>query len=545
MKHFINRKGDIVTEALDGFLATAPASALGRLDDYPHTKVILRTDWDKSRVALISGGGSGHEPAHAGFVGEGMLTAAVCGEIFASPSVDAVLTAIRTVTGDAGCLLIVKNYTGDRLNFGLAAERAKALGYKVEMVIVGDDIAIPGAHNPRGLAGTLFVHKVAGFMAAQGAALDVIASMAKEVAASTSSIGLALDSCTVPGNAKNDRLGHDEAELGLGIHGEPGVSKIDLASADALMALACKKLQDALGTHDGPLAVLLNNLGAVPPLEMGVLANAFMKTELAARCELVIGPAHLMTSLDMAGFSVSTLKLNRMWLTALETPVAASHWPGARHPGAPRLVQPAETGVSAAFPSRNDAVAAAIRAVSEKLIGSEEELNHLDGRIGDGDTGTTFAQAARSVLDALDTLPCNDPAALGATLGALMSRAMGGSSGVLMAILFTRAGDALRQGESWPAALQAGAQQIMYYGGARKGDRTLLDALLPALNSLLEGGSLQDAAAAARRGAAKTATMTAARAGRASYVPQDSLTGVTDPGAEAIARAFEIIAATL
>ena len=145
MKHFFNRRDTIVTEALDGLLRDAAAGTLARLDGYPDIKVVLRADWDKSKVALVSGGGAGHEPSHAGFVGRGMLTAAVSGEIFASPSVEAVLTAIRAVTGQAGCLLIVKNYTGDRLNFGLAAEKARAEGFDVEMVIVADDIALPGA----------------------------------------------------------------------------------------------------------------------------------------------------------------------------------------------------------------------------------------------------------------------------------------------------------------------------------------------------------------------------------------------------------------
>lgn len=135
---------------------------MARLDGFPFVRVVVRTDWDKSNVALISGGGSGHEPAHAGFVGKGMLTAAVCGDVFASPSVDAVLAGILAVTGDAGCVLIVKNYTGDRLNFGLAAERARSLGLRVEMVVVHDDIALPDLSQPRGLAGTLLVHKIAG-----------------------------------------------------------------------------------------------------------------------------------------------------------------------------------------------------------------------------------------------------------------------------------------------------------------------------------------------------------------------------------------------
>ena len=144
MTQFMNKRENIVTEAIDG-LIMASGGRLARLDGYPHIRVVVRADWDKSRVALVSGGGSGHEPAHAGFVGAGMLTAAVCGDVFASPSVDAVLAGILAVTGPAGCLLIVKNYTGDRLNFGLAAERARAFGRKVSMVVVDDDIALPDA----------------------------------------------------------------------------------------------------------------------------------------------------------------------------------------------------------------------------------------------------------------------------------------------------------------------------------------------------------------------------------------------------------------
>ena len=139
MKQFINAKEDMVTEAIDGTI-TASGGTLTRLDGYPHIRVVVRADWDKSKVALVTGGGSGHEPAHAGFIGKGMLTAAVCGDVFASPSADAVLAGILAVTGHSGCLLIVKNYTGDRLNFGLAAERARAFGHKVSMVIVDDDI---------------------------------------------------------------------------------------------------------------------------------------------------------------------------------------------------------------------------------------------------------------------------------------------------------------------------------------------------------------------------------------------------------------------
>src|SRR5881394_2231503 len=181
MKRFLNARETIVTESIDGLLSSS-GGKLARLDGYPHIKVVVRKNWDRRKVAVVSGGGAGHEPAHAGFVGAGMLTGAVCGEIFASPSVDAVLACIMAVTGAPGCLLIVKNYTGDRLNFGLAAEKAKRLGYAVEMVIVSDDIALPDSSRPRGIAGTLFVHKIAGYLSESGLPLDAVKQGAQDAA---------------------------------------------------------------------------------------------------------------------------------------------------------------------------------------------------------------------------------------------------------------------------------------------------------------------------------------------------------------------------
>ena len=221
MKHFIEERQSIVTDAIDAEVALS-GGKLARLDGYPAIKVVVRTDWDRSKVAVVSGGGAGHEPSHLGFVGEGMLTAAVCGELFASPSVDAVLAGILAVPGKAGCLLVVKNYTGDRLNFGLAAEKARALGLDVEMVVVADDVAIADAAQARGLAGTLFVHKVAGHLARAGASLGKVKAAAERVARSAVSIGLSMSSCTIPGRPTETRMGAEEVELGLGIHGEPG-----------------------------------------------------------------------------------------------------------------------------------------------------------------------------------------------------------------------------------------------------------------------------------------------------------------------------------
>ena len=212
--------------ALDGFLLCNPQ--LTRLDGFPDIKVVLRADWDHSKVSIISGGGSGHEPSHAGLVGQGMLTAAVCGNVFASPSVAAVEAAVRATTrptadGGHGCLLVVKNYTGDRLNFGLAAEICRADGFAVEVVFVADDAALDTGKitGRRGLAGTVLVHKCAGAVAEQGKGLAEVAAVAREVAGLVQTIGLAMSTCCVPGKPKSDRLdGASTAELGLGIHGE-------------------------------------------------------------------------------------------------------------------------------------------------------------------------------------------------------------------------------------------------------------------------------------------------------------------------------------
>ena len=226
---------------------------------------------------MISGGGSGHEPAHAGFVGQ-MLTAAVCGDVFASPSVDAVLAAILAVTGPQGCVLIVKNYTGDRLNFGLAAERARSIGLKVSMVVVDDDIALPNIPQPRGLAGTLFVHKIAGALAAEGASLETITAVAERIIGNVKTIGLSLDTCVVPGSEKIDRIPNGCAELGLGIHGEAGIEQIDYAGVNAAVAVMVQKL--AQSVDQGDLVVLVNNLGGVSSLEMSIVANEIFDPNL-------------------------------------------------------------------------------------------------------------------------------------------------------------------------------------------------------------------------------------------------------------------------
>jgi len=535
MKQFINSKETLVTEAIDGSLRMA-GGRLARLDGYPHIKVVVRTDWDRSKVALVSGGGSGHEPSHAGFVGQGMLTAAVCGEVFASPSVDAVLAGILAVTGKAGCLLIVKNYTGDRLNFGLAAERARAFGLKVNMVIVDDDVALPDLPQARGVAGTLFVHKIAGALADQGADLDTVTQAAAEVIDGVVSIGMSLDTCTIPGSPKEERIARGKAELGLGIHGEPGIEQVGFSGAKDAVEMVVDRLAPNIGP--GPHVALLNNLGGATPLEMAVLAEELVRSRIGDQIRWIVGPAPMMTSLDMQGFSVSLLPLGKVAERGLLAPVAPWAWPGCL-PVGDIAVEPLPDGLTPILPtpSSNPQVRQFIENCCDILIAAEEDLNALDAKSGDGDTGSTLATAARALKSALDRLPLADLTQLYRAIGLELSQTMGGSSGVLLAIFFAAAGDASASGNDIGSSLAAGLDRIQQVGGARPGDRTMIDALAPALEAL--PGGLAAAAAAAREGADATAKITKARAGRASYISAENLAGHNDPGAEAVARLLE------
>ncbi|CAI0472806.1 unnamed protein product [Linum tenue] len=232
-KKLINDPNDVVTEFIEGLVESYPG--MQYLDGFPEVKVVLRADVagaKNDKVAIISGGGSGHEPAHAGFVGEGMLTAAVCGDVFASPQVDSILAGIRAVTGPMGCLLIVKNYTGDRLNFGLAAEQAKSEGYKVEL-----EMTVLYHHHE-----ALLAEEVAGAAAAAGLPLEDVAEEARHASELVGTMGVALSVCTLPGQVTPDRLGLGKMELGLGIHGEPGAAVADIQPVAVVVSHVLKQI---------------------------------------------------------------------------------------------------------------------------------------------------------------------------------------------------------------------------------------------------------------------------------------------------------------
>ncbi|NP_001234326.2 putative 3,4-dihydroxy-2-butanone kinase [Solanum lycopersicum] len=579
-KKLINDPNDVVTEFIEGLIENYPG--LQYLDGFPEVKVVLRADvsgakYDK--VAIISGGGSGHEPAHAGFVGEGMLTAAICGDVFASPNVDSILAGIRAVTGPMGCLLIVKNYTGDRLNFGLAAEQAKSEGYKVEMVIVGDDCALPpprGIAGRRGLAGTLLVHKVAGAAAACGLPLADVAAEAKRASEMVGTMGVALSVCTLPGQVTSDRLGPGKMELGLGIHGEPGAAVADLQPVDVVVSHVLKEILSPETnyvpiTRGSRVVLLINGLGATPLMELMIIAGKAVP-ELQLEHGLAVDRVYtgsFMTSLDMAGFSISVMKADQAILDRLDAPTKAPNWPvgaeGNRPPAKiPVPLPPSHSIKIEKTLSRPEKLSpqghileTAIEAAATEVVNLRDNLNEWDNKVGDGDCGSTMFRGAVAILEDMKKYyPLNDPAETVNEIGASIGRVMGGTSGILYSIFCKAAYAKLKENAEsvvtaihWADALEAAIAAVSKYGGASAGYRTLLDALIPALSALKErlnaGDDPADAfiisAEAASAGAESTKHMQA-QAGRSTYVPGDILASVPDPGAMAAAAWYRAAA---
>ncbi|KAL6843653.1 hypothetical protein ACP4OV_026715 [Aristida adscensionis] len=578
-KKLINDPDDVVTEFIEGLVETYPG--LQYLDGFPQIKVVLRADvvrgaYDK--VAVISGGGSGHEPAHAGFVGTGMLTAAVSGDVFASPPVDSILAAIRAVTGPMGCLLIVKNYTGDRLNFGLAAEQAKSEGYKMEMVIVGDDCALPpprGIAGRRGLAGTILVHKVAGAAAEAGLSLADVAAEAKHAAEAVGTMGVALSVCTLPGQVTSDRLGPKQMELGLGIHGEPGVAVVDLKPVDVVVEHVLKEIlsqetQYLPITRGSNAVLLINGLGATPIMELMIAARKAVP-ELQLEYGIAVDRVYtgsLMTSLDMAGFSITIMKSDENILQRLDAPTRAPAWPvGCEDrsrppakfpvpvPPSPSVkedeifTQPQELSIQGCI------LEAAIEAGAKEIINLKDSLNEWDSKVGDGDCGTTMFRGATAILeDMKKRYPMNDAAGTINEIGLTIRRVMGGTSGILYDILCKAAYASLKQSTTitsneWADALEVSVSAVSKYGGASAGYRTMLDALIPAstvLQQRLKAGddpvtAFIASSEAASAGAESTKQMQA-KAGRSSYISPDLLTSIPDPGAMAAATWYRAAA---
>ena len=557
MKKLINRPEDAVEEMLQGVSVLHPGSV--RLRGH---KAMLREDAEQIRdqqVAIISGGGSGHEPAHAGYVGAGMLSAAVAGEIFTSPSSDSVFAAIKAVAGRRGALLVVKNYTGDRLNFGVAAEMARADGIPVETVIVNDDVALKGteqATGARGLAGTILIHKLVGAAASEGKSLADLAAIGNAAIQSLATMGLSFSAGTSPAVGKPSfELGEDEMELGLGIHGEPGVKRTQLKSADELTETLLEEiLKHGKFGDEKRVALMVNNLGATTEMELAIVAHHAVPL-LAGKGYTVerIYAGTFLSSLDMAGISISVLGISDEWLRWLDAPTAAPAWPNVlrRSPG--RLETRIAPGIgskvsrSVGDVARTGAarrVKRTVEAACKALIDAEEELTEMDRVAGDGDLGASMRRAAVAVQNTIGSLPLSNLSDLLKTLGHVFQREMGGTSGPLYGVLFLRCGNILENSRAtglarWVEAVDQGCKAISDLGGAKPGDRTMLDALDPFVKSLedargeLSRETLVAAVEAAERGAEATAHLKP-RLGRSSYLG-DRVLGHPDPGAQAVA----------
>ncbi|XP_041926959.1 triokinase/FMN cyclase [Alosa sapidissima] len=566
-KRLLNSVDKCVDEALCGIVRSGGSLTLLR-----GHRVVLRSDLDnlKGKVALLSGGGSGHEPAHAGYIGVGMLSGAVAGGVFASPPPASILAAILALWqgGAAAVLLVVKNYTGDRLNFGLAAEQARAQGVPVDMVIVADDCAFkqPAKAGRRGLCGTVFVHKLAGAMAEEGLPLHTIVSRVNEATKVIGTLGVSLSPCSVPGCLPSFQLPAGEMELGLGIHGEPGIKRSKVAPADEVVKTMIDHMTDPssqthLAMKSGDSVVIcVNNLGALSSLEMAVVTRAAISS-LEDRGIIVarVMSGLFMTSLEMAGMSLTIMKSDQEILRLFDAKTSAPAWPNLSSElvsGRKWSVEPpqqtASHEVTYSPGPLSGVMRKALEAVCEALLQHQEELNMLDRAAGDGDCGNTHACAAKAIQEWLlgHTVP-GCPGQLLSVLASLVQERMGGSSGALYSLFLAAAALPLMgqsDAASWAKAMHSGTEAMKRYGGAEPGDRTMLDALCPAVEELQKLSSspptgvmavLQAAVERAKAGADSTKSLSA-QAGRASYIAAEHLTQ-PDPGAVAVAAILRAV----
>ncbi|MCM3226643.1 dihydroxyacetone kinase subunit DhaK [Terribacillus saccharophilus] len=578
MKKIINRPEDVVLEMCHGLVLAHPELEL--LKKY---KVIKRKQPQTDKVTLISGGGSGHEPSHAGFVGEGMLDAAVCGDMFASPSQIQVYQAIKETAGEKGILLIIKNYSGDIMNFKNAAHLAKEDGLEVDYVKVDDDIAVEDSLytvGRRGVAGVVLVHKVAGAAAAEGRDLQQVKAVAEKAVSRTRSIGVALTSCTLPGGEPTFKLAEDEMEYGVGIHGEPGIRREKVLAADEL---AKQMVEDLLkeGQPEEDAALLINGFGGTPLQEL-YLFNQSVNRELAERNIKInrIFVGNYMTSIDMAGVSVTIMSLDDELRTLLssesDTPAFKIDGPVEQ----PVFSDYKETADDAdvSYQVETDSAHAQVKEdsitleniiylvdkMSEIIIENEAAFNKLDTHAGDGDFGNSVAKGFRQLKREWKQVlgqDLNIASFFDASSMVIMEHC-GGASGPIWGGAFRAAGKAAGEKKELSVSefadvLQRVVSAIQDIGersfgrGAEVGDKTLIDALAPCADSWQQSAaSGEDVKTAFNKGAEAAVTgaeMTkdiVARMGRAGTVGERSL-GYPDAGAHALGVIFTKLADSL
>ncbi|MEK3982795.1 dihydroxyacetone kinase subunit DhaK [Paenibacillus sp. FSL K6-3166] len=582
MKKIMNKPETLVREMCNGLVLAHP-----ELDFNDKFKVISKKEINNNKVTLISGGGSGHEPAHAGFVGSGMLDAAVCGDVFASPSQIQVYQAIRRSASQKGTLLIIKNYSGDIMNFKNAAHLASEDGIQVEYVKVDDDIAVEDSLytvGKRGVAGTVLVHKVAGAAAEAGLSLSEVKEAAQHAIDHVRTIGFAFTSCTVP--AKGTPTFHieeDEMEYGVGIHGEPGIRREKAVSADELAQRMVTSLLSNLQMNDESqqeVAVLINGFGGTPLQELYLLNNSVIR-ELTAKNKQVfkVFVGNYMTSIDMAGASVSIMKLDetlKKWLSApCDTPALSVKGPF-EPVNYTEIIKEEKADSTVSFKNNTDAEAAVIKnnqfslqnivylidQMSELIIENEVPFCELDAHAGDGDFGMSVAKGFKQLKVEWEDILAHHLNNIGDFLDAcslIIMEHCGGASGPIWGSGFRAASKSAQQKQEvsiqeFADMMQAVVKGIQDTGersfgrGAVVGDKTLIDALVPFADawthSAEQGEDIKvaaiKAAEAAVLGARKTSDIVA-RMGRAGTVGERSI-GYPDAGAYALGVIFTELA---
>ena len=580
MKKIINNPQNVVMEMCNGLVLAHP-----ELELIPKDKIIKKKKQNKEKVTLISGGGSGHEPAHAGFVGKGLLDAAVCCDVFASPSQIQVYQAIRETAGDKGTLLIIKNYSGDMMNFKNAAYLAQEDGIPIDYIKVDDDIAVTDSLytvGKRGVAGTVFVHKIAGAAAEKGMDLAQVKRLAEKTVSNVKSIGFAFTSCTVPAKGTPTFvLGDDEMEYGVGIHGEPGIRREKLLTADEL----AKKMTDALLKELKPdqgqeIAILVNGFGGTPAQELYLLNHSVNK-ELAKHPVVVSRTlvGSYMTSIDMAGASLSILKLDPELKDLLTAPCCApvftiTDWQASIPYTS--VEDTSKTDLNASYTIQTNADCAVIHnncisldniiymvdCMSESVIRNEVPFCELDSHAGDGDFGMSIAKGFRRLKEEWNEIMAHHTDTIGDfldTCSLVIMEHCGGASGPIWGSAFRAAGKYTRAKKElsiseFAQMLQASIKGIQATGersfgrGAEIGDKTLIDAFIPCANTwslCAKAGedvltTLIRAARAAADGARATEKIVA-RMGRAGTVGERSL-GYPDAGAYGLGVIFRDVA---
>jgi len=574
-KHFIHDPTKLVIGSLTSCTLVNPSIGFQHDDKIVYRKV---PSFESPRVSIVSGGGSGHEPGFAGYVGKGLLTAAVSGSIFALPSAKQVRKCLEYVPTDRGVLVLIMNYTGDVLNFGMAMEDARANDIKSEMIAVGDDVAVgrtkSGKVGRRGLAGIVLIMKACGELAARGYSLQQVYQLAQEISANTATVGASLDRVNVPGRQlQAEPLPGTKIELGMGIHNESGHEQVDM-ELPALVKTMLQQLLVAFDNERGFISVkpkdsivlLVNNLGGISPLELGAISTEVCKqlqdTYDMNPARVFTGP--FLTSLNGSGFSISLLKCTPVMfdtsisvIDLLDAPCEAAAWPVSCPPPAP------ETEFFAMKPTRDkekfaasttsflrvdtEAAKRVLSAGLRRLIDAEPAITQFDTIVGDGDCGSNMRRGAEAVLCSLqDIIEAVDAIDLVGVIKDVVETSMDGTSGALFTIFLIGVSQGLRriEGEhqemdakSWSLAFKHGLATLGRYSPAQPGDRTMMDALVPFIEVLAATLNITEAVLAARAGTEQTKYMKASL-GRSVYVGTESdwIGKVPDPGAYAVSE---------